>query len=235
VCVGTPLPTGCADHFLCYQAKSARFTPVSGVHLVDDFEDVTADVVKPKTLCPPANKNGEGIFDDTIHLESYLIRQSPRHVRRGHVEVDDQFGQLFVDTVKADLLLVPTAASTAESPSPPDPQSHDVDHYKCYRIKVTSGTPRFQKGVQALVADEFTSPAKRFDVKKPRHLCNPVDKNGEGLNHPDVRLLCYQVKPAKGEPRAQGHTLFVNNQFGPGAMYTIRERELCVPSVKPSP
>ena len=118
-------------------------------------------------------------------------------------------------------------------PSAPDESTIGVDHYKCYKIKVTSGTPRFPKGVQATVGDQFTSPPKVFDVKKPRHLCNPVDKNGEGVKNADAHLVCYQVKGAKGQPkhvrRVGVHT---NDQFGPQILGTIKETEVCVPSIK---
>ena len=87
------------------------------------------------------------------------------------------------------------------------------------------------EGVQATVADQFNSPAKVFDVKKPRHLCNPVDKNGESVKNANAHLVCYQMKGAKGQPRHVRRNVFVNNQFGPETMTTIKERELCVPSV----
>jgi len=233
VCTGTSAPETCADHFLCYKAKATpTFTPVAGVHLVDQFEDVTATVLKPATLCTPADKNGEGITDANTHLKAYAIRQTPPHVRRTNLQVDNQFGTLRVDTVKSDLLLVPANKSHVTPPSAPNENAIDVNHYKCYRIKVTSGTPKFARGVQAQVADQFISPAKTFDLKKPRHLCTPVEVNGESAKEPTVHLLCYQAKPAKGQPRLARSTVFVNNQFGPGTMTTIKESELCVPSLK---
>jgi hypothetical protein len=45
--------------------------------------------------------------------------------------------------------------------------------------------------------------------------------------------LCYQAKAAKGEPKhvaVQG--IFVNNQFGPEQLDTVKEEDLCVPSIK---
>ena len=99
---------------------------------------------------------------------------------------------------------------------------------------MTSGTPKFPKGVQASIDDQFISPSppKLFDVRKPRHLCNPVEKNGEPRKNLDAHLVCYQVKRAKGAPKHVRHDVFVNNQFGPETMTTIRESELCVPSTK---
>ena len=72
-----------------------------------------------------------------------------------------------------------------------------------------------------------------MDVKKPKWLCNPVDKNGEGIANPDDHLLCYKVKPAKGEPKFDKvKAIHINNQFGPLQLDAKREKELCVPSVK---
>src|SRR5204863_3770683 len=133
--------------------------------------------------------------------------------------------------IKPDLLYVPTNKDLTTTPAAPDLNTIGVDHYKCYKIKVTSGTPRFPKGVQATVGDQFTSPPKVFDVKKPRHLCNPVEKNGEPRKNVDAHLVCHQVKVAKGQPKHVRRNAFVNNQFGPETMTTIKERELCVPSV----
>jgi hypothetical protein len=136
-----------------------------------------------------------------------------------------------VDTRKPDLLFVPTAKSLTATPAAPDLQTIGVNHYKCYRIKVSSGTPKFPKGLQASVEDQFTSPAKVFDLRKPRHLCTPVDKNGEGIKNPAAHLLCYTVKPASGQPKHQRQTgLFLANQFGSEQLNTIKEAEFCVPS-----
>src|SRR4029077_5017353 len=118
--------------------------------------------------------------------------------------------------------------------APPDENTISVNHFKCYKVKVTPGTPRFPKGVQALVTDQFIgNTGKRFDLRKPKHFCNPVDKNGEGEKNPNALLVCYQAKPSRGQPKAVRTSVFVNNQFGPESMTTIKASELCVPSVTP--
>ena len=99
-------------------------------------------------------------------------------------------------------------------------------------MKVTPGTPKFPKGTQVTVEDEFNAPPKVFDVRKPKHICNPVDKNSEGVKNANAHLVCYQVKGASGQPRHVRRSVFTNNQFGSAAMFTIKESELCVPSVK---
>jgi hypothetical protein len=230
ICVGTPAPTGCADHYLCYKARLAGFTALPSVHLVDDFEDVSVAVTKARSLCTPANKNNEGVSDSSTHLESYSIREvvrPPAHIQT----TTDQFGTLSLTTGKPDLLFVPTAKSLTSSPPAPDENTINVNHYKCYRARVTPGTTKFPRGVQASVVDQFNSPAKLFDVKKPRHLCNPVSKNGEIVKDANAHLVCYRVRGVRGQPRHVRTNVFLHNQFDAETGTTIKENELCVPAV----
>src|SRR5206468_5289798 len=64
VCTGTPSPITCADHYLCYKAQATAFSGSPTVHLVDDFEDVTATSLRARLLCTPASKNGSQVNDD---------------------------------------------------------------------------------------------------------------------------------------------------------------------------
>lgn len=73
-----------------------------------------------------------------------------------------------------------------------------------------------------------------YDVKRPRRLCLPVDKNGEGILHGTTHLVCYQVQAASGQPKyvpvvGEIHTV---NQFGNGRLDTVKDEELCVPAVR---
>ena len=107
-----------------------------------------------------------------------------------------------------------------------------MDHYKCYKIRVTPGTSPFPKGTTASVGDQFASPAKTLALKKPKHLCNPVSKNGEVVKNANARLLCYLAKPAPGQPKhVRVSGVQTNNQFRPEILQTIKEAEFCVPSV----
>lgn len=229
---GTPDPGACIDHYLCYKTKATTpFTPRSAT-LADQFESRSVEVQKPKALCLPANKNGEGIHDPATHEKSYQIKPAVKPAPRVNLLVEDQFGTLRVDAIKPDRLLVPTTKGLGSPPAPPAPGV--ADHYQCYKARITPGTAKFPRGVQVLVSDQFTSPAKRLDVKRPRRLCNPVDKNGEGIERATAHLMCYRVKPAMGQPKhvhvvGQIHT---QNQFGAERLDTIKEEELCVPAVK---
>jgi hypothetical protein len=229
---GTPTPSACIDHVLCYKAKTTlrtpRFVQVPDVTLEDQLEFVTAAVRKPTSICPAVDKNGEGVIDPDTHHTAYLVRAIPA-VRRSFIQVTDQLGTLRVNTTTADRLLVPTAIGVGDPPAGP-PAPGAANHYRCYRLKLTPGTGKFPKGLQATVADPFQT--KLLDVVRPRRLCIPVDKNGEGVPHPVAHLMCYQVKPANGEPR---HTavvgqLHLQSQFGALRLDTVKEEELCVPA-----
>ena len=193
------------DSFHCFTIKTskgaAKFAPRLGIHLVTDFDDGTVDVPAPHGLCAPTDSAGGGIDDAATHLERYDIkveRGMPKHVRRVGLRLDNQLGTIFLDTVKPDSLMVPTAMDLAVSPPPPDPQQHQVDHYECYVVKTTRGSPRFPKGLQITTeGDAFTPSARRYLTKKPTRLCTPADTNGEGRRNAD-HLLCYQVKTTTG-------------------------------------
>jgi len=224
----------CVDDFSCYKARpsaGASFARLS-VTLEDQFEVVTATVVKPTELCLPADKEQEGTLDPATHLVRYLIkRQSPRHIQRTALKITNQLGEIRVNTVKPKLLLVPSAKGLTTPPGQPSATTH-VDHYKCYRVRVTQGSPAFASGTVVRVADQFEA-ERRMSLVKPRHLCTPVDKNGEGVANPNLHLLCYLAKPAVGEPR---HTrragVYVENQLGLLQLDTLKDREVCIPSTK---
>jgi hypothetical protein len=231
---GTFSPSGCIDHYVCYKAKvtsgTEKFDSVPGVSLVDEFDAVTAEVKKPKAICPPADNNGEGVLDEDMHALSYQVKATPAHLPQQDIEITNQFGTLHVDTVKLDRLLVPTTKGLGSPPVPP--VDGVADHYTCYKAKVTPGTPKFPKGFfYGYMADQFQT--RMYEVGKPRRLCVPVDKNGEGMVNEAAYLMCYKVKPALGEAHTrvlgQIHT---ENQFGALRLDTVKEEELCVPAEK---
>lgn len=223
-----------ADHFLCYQARRAKNTPAFAprtVTLADQFnEPAVVTVRRPLSLCNPAEKTFAGttdqVLDPRTHLGGYKITGGA-HAPRTLV-MDNQLGAVTVTTKKRDRLLVPTAKSlTLPSPDAPDPAAHAVDHFACYTLKVVPFD-----ALQVHLVDQFGEP-KLFDVRRPTHVCNPANKNGEDIESPTLHLTCYQIRPAAGEPKhVKVPRLFVNNQFGPGELATVKPEHLCVPSAK---
>ena len=96
---------------------------------------------------------------------------------------------------------------------------------------MTKGTPDFEP-VRVSVWDQFDQPML-LDVKKPKWLCNPVEKDMTEIQNPDAHLLCYKVKRVKGEPKFEKvEGIHTNNQFGPLQLEAKKVKELCVPSEK---
>ena len=217
----TPSPTvspSPSRHFQCYEIHRPPLN-MSGVSLVDALGPSTVTIKRPKRICAPADKNGEDPTapTDPGHLTSYTLKQtSPFTAVRG-VTVENQFGPLTVNLSKADRLLVPTAKKIGGTP---DPLPNPLNHYKCYRLSHA----RFR---QAGIGIETQFGALTIDIKKPLHLCLPVDKNGEGIVDPNTSQLCYQVR---GPRPASQPTVNTDNQFGSDSFSFFGPRELCVPS-----
>ncbi len=231
VCGGPPT---CVDPFLCYKAKTSKlgvpFVSPPTTALVDALESLNVTVQKPKGLCTPAELNADPLADAATHLESYpvkAIKGQAKHAKRTAL-VQNVVGTITVQTVKPSFLLVPTNTSLVADP-PPTAPSIAVDHYKCYAVKVAKDTPKFPKGVTVSLADPFILAPQTFAVKKPTHLCTPVDKNGEGITQAFLHQLCYAVKPPAKNPPHSG--LFVHTQFGAERLDASKEERLCVPSL----
>jgi hypothetical protein len=234
-CEGVTTPDACADDALCYRvrAEPSEVDLPSFFHLVDRFQTRDYELLKVKHLCAPTDKgDAEGLLDPATHLESYQLRLVPgsaQPLRQEGLRITNRIGRIFVTTDRAELLLVPTATDSSVVPVPPDPATHDVNHYVCYRARVTAGTPRFDRGLTVSVDDGFTGTTKTFSLVKPRLLCIPVEANGAAIQHPEANLLCYQVKG--GRPRHEPEVVHLNNEVGPTVVRTVKDRDLCVPSV----
>jgi hypothetical protein len=201
--VTTTATPGAVTAYRCYAAKTAKgatkFAPVPDVQVADPFEDVTIEVQKPQALCAPATVTGVPPGDAATHLERYKIKLAkgePKHTKRTNLRIDNQLGTVFLDTAKAVMLMVPTAKSLTSPPPAPDPDQHEVDHYQCYKVKVAKGAPKFPRDLEITAGDQFTTPPRRWLIKKPALLCTPADKEGEGVNHAEHQM-CYVLKLAK--------------------------------------
>jgi hypothetical protein len=120
-----PAPANPAvDHFQCYRVNRARgaakFTPIAGVTLADQFGTMTVELRRLRRLCVPANKNGEepGAESHPDHLLCYQVKQTdaPRFQTRTPVFTRNQFGPETLDAITPRELCVP-----ARRLAPPDP------------------------------------------------------------------------------------------------------------------
>ncbi len=166
-----------------------------------------------------------------------LCRLQPAHTPRTGLQIENEFhpslGLLLVDTIKPDRLLVPTAKNFTAPVGPLNPDTHDVDHFKCYTVKAARGAPKFQPIRGVSVVDQFNQP-RVVDLEKPTRVCLAVEKNGEPITDAAAELTCYRARLAATDPPQPRHVkvagIFVANQFGPERIDTLKEGEFCVPS-----
>src|SRR5262249_44477846 len=150
------------DPFLCYRAKVTENTPpfssISGVHLRDGTTDIPFLVAKLLNLCTPADVDGDGILDPITHLSSFSLKADAgsKPPVRTAVSVLNVLGQFSFDAKVPAFLLVPTAKNLTSPPPTPNPATSTVDHYECYKAKISKGTPKFQP-TQIDVGDQFTA------------------------------------------------------------------------------
>jgi cysteine-rich repeat protein len=78
--------------------------------------------------------------------------------------------------------------------------------------------------------DQFET--KLTTVMWPDFFCNPVDKNGKGINDSTAHLTCYKIKDARGQARLERQDVEVEDQFGKLTLTVRKTEALCVPSEK---
>lgn len=211
------------EHFKCYDVRrlGRRFKQRT-VSLVDQFGSEAAQVVKPRDLCNPVQKNNEPFQNRADHLKCYTIRTPAFRQRQAFVR--NQFGSDVLTVIKPDRLCLPSVKQFPRKRRPPAFVPSDLlDHFKCYRV--TSANKFARRKVQ--LKDQFHRESP--NVLKPVQLCAPVQKNNFPVRHPVRHLVCYQIK---GKKRFRPRVVRVRNQFGLETLAAVKPRRLCVPSVK---
>ena len=133
----------------------------------------------------------------------------------------------------AALVMALVALIAVSSPGDAAAESHEkpmmegkANHFKCYPIlDWTEWEPRMAK-----LRDQFGISEAR--VIKPQFLCNPVDKNGEGVPAPKYHLVCYVIHDDPSGKTERVKEVTVKNQFQEGPLWVGMGDLLCVPSMK---
>src|SRR5262249_37255655 len=189
VCSGTPSTCKRPDHFQCYEVKPKAFPVLTGVSVQDQFGQHSERILFPHRLCAPADKNDEDQSAPTHsdHLIGHLV--SAPNVRVPNLAVANQFGTIKLDVVRPDILLVPTL-KTLQQPGPGPLTDPAVDHFQCYKVKRSKGSPKFQKILGVKVQDQFGTVTD--DLIKPIRLCAPANKMTAAPPPPqhESHLLC---------------------------------------------
>lgn len=218
--------------------------------------DVT--VAKQATLCTPAEVDGGGVpADQDGHLRGYQVKDvkgAPKYEGAALVPVVNAFGTVVVSTTKRERLLAKTTIAMGGSPDGLVAQL--AENFSCHKVKLvkkrcaenptrkcktnadcgvdgpcSQGAP---KGLTAAVGDAFTTFAapRTLAVGKPTRLCYATALDPFGPPDLGQAMLCYQVKPGPGVAKhAKIASIFTANPFVRERADTVKESELCVPSV----
>src|SRR5262245_49601994 len=85
---------------------------------------------------------------------------------------------------------LPMAAALCVVLAPPA-QAQDplkANHYLCYRVVESGGAQAPNVKLKDQFGEGATKPAKAS------YVCNPVDKNGEGIVNKESHLVCYTLR-----------------------------------------
>ncbi len=209
-----------AEHFTVYRALGPEGPAVT---MADQFGTQTTDLGPVNFFMVPADKNDEGIFDSFTHLTCHeIVEPVPSQIP--YVSATNQFATdqpLAVGLPRE--LCVPTEKLIAPGPI-------DGDHYRCWEA---SGPIGASLDIDVTLVDQFQGFGST--VVKPFRICNPVDKNGEGIEDSDTHLVCYIVAPEGG---FLGLSIPIWNQFfniAPGEIEVAQPFAVCAPSAKEVP
>jgi len=104
-----------------------------------------------------------------------------------------------------------------------------LDHFKCYAATVAANHPAAGRNVT--LKDQFGS--STATIAKVYDLCNPVDKNNEGINDEEAHLVEYKlINRRSATGRFAKRRVAIENQFGAMTLTVQRPNRLMVPSSK---
>lgn len=103
------------NHYLCRQVKDlkvpAKFVAIPGISVVDQTGIDSCEAKKPFLICDPADKNGGGITDPTLHYCCYKLKCGLKPAV--NYDVTDQFWNGRISTKKPKFLCNPCTTAPA--------------------------------------------------------------------------------------------------------------------------
>ena len=131
---------------------------------------------------------------------------------------------------EAHIICDPCDGDTAVEAVDRDPCECEVfgEPFKCYAAKLNPSGASFRFVRESVdLEDQFgESSATLF---APFEFCNPVDKNGEGIEDPESHLMCYKLS-SRSRPRSR--TVLDRDQFGDEQLLVGGSVELCAPAIR---
>jgi hypothetical protein len=116
-------------------------------------------------------------------------------------------------------LVVALLAGSAQADGP-----QELDHFLCHRVTAYDGAA----DVPVKLKDQFGEVA--LHAGKPALVCNPVDKNGEGIKNAEGHLLCYSVNKVENAPGEK--KVITETQFGKANLSVKGIEMFCLPASK---
>lgn len=95
-----------------------------------------------------------------------------------------------------------------------------ASHFECYKAKG-------RKVRETVKLEDRFGVKPRVRVREPELLCNPVNKNDEGIKNSDSHLTCYEIRDGEDDPKRR---IGVKNQFGEQILKVKGAKLLCVES-----
>jgi hypothetical protein len=213
------------NHYKVYEVPAVPPPSVLGpIGLRDQFGSIVVSTMILEKFGIPAEKHhldatGEvwPILDPFLHHTWWKFLLTYPEVRRA--DVLDQFGGYSWRVRQPEYLLAPADKNQALGAIPPG------NHYLCY---LADDAPVVN--IEVALVDQVDSVAVL--VLQGRYLCNPVEKDFQGVTtpivDPAVHLTCYEVI----NPTPYAVTELVNDQFGERIIVLEQNTLLCLPAEK---
>jgi hypothetical protein len=195
-------PQICVDHYNFWTTEV--FGVQQRVQLKGQFDETPLEYLLSQVnfIGNPVKKERPGhetedIHHPKVHLLAYdIVPPPPPPPPTRTVRIRNQFtgdAPFTWELGPPHFLLVPARKALLGEPTPETPPPPRVDHYLCYDAK----GPEI-KDQEVFLTDQFATVVNRDLV--PLFLGVPVDKNGEGILHPDVHLAIYTLVPPNPLP-----------------------------------
>lgn len=159
---------------------------------------------------------------------------SPGHTTLKKLGSDWAVDSYFDVTYRIDFVGAPggpftgrSGSTTATGRIEEGPSGPTIDHYKCYKVKDKEIPAKFAPTTVTLSDDFQTSAPTK--VKEPYLVCNPVDKNGEGITSSADQLTCYTIRD-KSSPAFSPVIVDSADQLGALRLAAKRPYTVCLPS-----
>ena len=234
--MSSPTPASLAA-IACYRAHAAsgtrRFTPIPGVHLVDEFESIVARIVQATRLCNEASIGEAGGGSSVGVLVCHGLERAPGAVwaSPAGITITSRFGEQaieFADESTERTLCVPGrvlrpetasgAVSTAEA---------RTGRVRCRRARAA----RIRPAPEIVLGDAFGTTHVR--VRALRSVCVPVALDGDPSDASGL-LACYDVARAPGQGGFRSRApIVLDDELASETLGVLNgQRTLCVPATR---